>query len=156
VFCDGPGSVLGIRTAAVALRTWSVLKARPTFAFASLDLVAKFQLQTASPDGGFSVIADARRETWHRVEVGTEGRVGALQRVKSADMSGPLLTPEHFRHWSVLPAAVQTVPYSVATMLDTLPGTPLFREAPEPDAFLHEEPVYQTWTPQVHRAPSAS
>lgn len=36
VFCDGPGSVLGIRTAAMALRTWHVLKPRPLFAYSSL------------------------------------------------------------------------------------------------------------------------
>ncbi|MDB6127966.1 MAG: hypothetical protein JWM35_1862, partial [Verrucomicrobia bacterium] len=33
VFCDGPGSILGVRTVATALRTWSVLSPRPTFAY---------------------------------------------------------------------------------------------------------------------------
>ena len=30
----------------------------------------------------------------------------------------------------------------------------LFRATDAPDAFLHEEPSYATWTPQIHRAPS--
>jgi hypothetical protein len=29
----------------------------------------------------------------------------------------------------------------------------LFRQTEEPDAFLHEEPSYAMWTPQVHQAP---
>ena len=29
----------------------------------------------------------------------------------------------------------------------------LFRPTDAPDAFLHEEPSYATWTPQIHRAP---
>src|SRR5205085_2213208 len=40
VFCDGPGSILGIRTAAMAIRTWNVLKPRPVFAYSSLAVVA--------------------------------------------------------------------------------------------------------------------
>lgn len=156
VFCDGPGSVLGIRTAAVALRTWNVLKPRPCFAYCSLDLAAKSQRQSAPGNVStpFSVIADARRDTWHRVVVDREGVVGSLQRVPSGELTGALLTPEHFRSWSRPPAGLQTVPYSVEQMLQTLEETPLLREAPEPDAFLHEEPTYQTWTPQIHRAPS--
>jgi tRNA threonylcarbamoyladenosine biosynthesis protein TsaB len=156
VFCDGPGSVLGIRTAAVALRTWNTLKPRPSFAYCSLDLAAKFQCQSA-PSGlsaSFNVIADARRDTWHRVVVDPEGQVGPLQRVPAGELNGSLLTPEHFRSWSRPPAGLQTIPYSVEDMLRRLEGTPLLREAPEPDAFLHEEPAYQTWTPQIHRAPS--
>src|SRR6267142_6499721 len=40
VFCDGPGSILGIRTVAMALRTWVLLKPRPVFGYSSLALVA--------------------------------------------------------------------------------------------------------------------
>jgi tRNA A37 threonylcarbamoyladenosine modification protein TsaB len=57
VFCAGPGSTLGIRTAAVALRTAAVLAARPVFAYQSLALLSA---ATAKP-----VLADARREAWH-------------------------------------------------------------------------------------------
>jgi hypothetical protein len=86
IFCDGPGSVLGIRTAAVALRAWRAMRERPAYAYCSLALVARHLLATDNARN-LSLIADA-----------------------------PLLTP-----------------------------------APEPDAFLHEEPVYQTWTPRAHR-----
>ena len=33
-------------------------------------------------------------------------------------------------------------------------GADLFTATNTPDAFLHEEPAYATWTPQVHRAPA--
>ena len=32
----------------------------------------------------------------------------------------------------------------------------LFHETRAPDAFLHEEPSYVTWTPKIHRAPGAA
>src|SRR5688572_14610038 len=40
IYCEGPGSVLGIRTVAMALRTWRVFKSTPVFAYCSLALVA--------------------------------------------------------------------------------------------------------------------
>lgn len=153
-FCDGPGSVLGIRTAAVALRTWRVLHPRPTFSFCSLALVAQ-TLRQAENAQSFSVIADARRDTWHRIAVDATGALSPLQRVSTNQLSGSLVMPAHFRHWSALPAGVRTVPYDLAASFVTLRDIPLFTTAPEPDAFLHEEPAYQTWHPQIHRAPTA-
>lgn len=154
VFCEGPGSVLGIRTAAVSLRTWKILRARPTFSYRSLDLVAKFQLREHSSSAPFSVISDARRDSWHRVAVTSNQEIGSLERVKEPLADHTLLMPEHFRHWGSLPDRVRRVPYSVAEMLASLPEEALFTETMAPDAFLHENPSYQTWTPQVHRAPA--
>lgn len=146
VFCDGPGSVLGIRTVAMALRTWHLLNPRPQFAYASLALVAH---ALAEPDTG--VIADARRDTWHHYQIGRGLRrlpAGAV-----ATETRELVMPAGFRHWSPLPAGVRNVPYSVPELLQRTADADLFQETRAPDAFLHEEPSYVTWTPQIHRAP---
>jgi tRNA threonylcarbamoyladenosine biosynthesis protein TsaB len=143
VFCDGPGSILGIRTVAMALRTWNVLKPRPMFAYSSLAIVAH---ATGRTDVG--VIADARRDSWHHYQIGR-----GLRRVEATSLSGELITPEGFRNWSTLPANVRRVPYSLAEMLPRIADADLFLATDAPDAFLHEEPSYVTWTPQIHRAP---
>ena len=143
VFCDGPGSILGIRTAAMAIRTWQVIAPRPVFSYASLALVAH-----ALGRNDVSVIADARRDSWHRFQLG-----GSLQRVAASELSGPLVMPEHFRHWSALPAGVQQTSYVLPELLEKAASAALFDPTESPDAFLHEEPSYVTWTPQVHRAP---
>ncbi len=152
VFCDGPGSVLGIRTAAVAIRTWCVLRARPAFAYHSLELVANFQLHTGI-EPPFTVIADARRSSWHATAVAAPKYVSPLLRLAPGDLSGVLFMLENFRHWGTLPPEVRWVPYNLSAMFDVVAETALFREAEEPEAFLHEDPVYLTWTPKVHRAP---
>lgn len=143
VFCDGPGSVLGIRSVAMALRSWSVLMPRPMFAYHSLALVAR---ALGKPEA--HVIADARRDSWHCVSAD-----GVLRRVPTAELAGELVMPEGFRHWTPLPAGVTIVPYDVAGLLARSDDVDLLREAKAPDAFLHEEPSYVTWTPQIHRAP---
>jgi tRNA threonylcarbamoyladenosine biosynthesis protein TsaB len=144
-YCEGPGSILGIRTTAVALRMWNALRSRPTYSFQSLAVAAQAVGHEAA-----SLIADARRSLWHRYRLG-----GVLQRVRATDLTGELLTPEGFRHWEVLPAGTTTVSYDLPALLaqPAVADADLFRDAPEPDAFLHEEPSYVKWTPQIHRAP---
>jgi tRNA threonylcarbamoyladenosine biosynthesis protein TsaB len=144
VFCDGPGSILGIRTTAMAIRTWNVLSRRPVFAYASLALLAH-----ALGDAETTVIADARRDAWHTYRVGHH-----LRRTTTRELPEQLIMPENFRHWSPLPPRVRIVPYSVAELLPRVPDVELFRPIESPDAFLHEEPSYATWQPQIHRAPS--
>ncbi len=146
VFCDGPGSVLGIRTVAMAIRTWCMLKPRPVYAYTSLALVAH-----ATGRAEVGVIADARRDAWHHYQLGR-----GLRRVAAEELSGEMVMPEGFRHWSPLPPGVTTVPYSLAEFLPQIGNANLLRAVNEPDAFLHEEPSYATWTPQVHRAPVRS
>ncbi len=145
VFCDGPGSVLGVRTTAVVLRVWSELRPRPMFAFHSLSVVA-----AALNRPGAAVIADARRDRWHCV-AGTD----PLRRVATTDLAGELIMPEGFRNWTPLPPDVQRVPYSLAELLLCVAELDLFRPTDTPDAFLHEEPSYAKWTPQIHRAPAS-
>ena len=144
-FCEGPGSVLGIRTSAVALRTWCVLNPAPVFAYQSLTLAAH---ALARPE--VSIIADARRDSWHVQQIGKP-----LRRVPTADLTGECFMPDGFRHWTPLPANLGRTCYDLPALLalPTLRDADLFRLSAEPDAFMHEEPSYVTWTPQVHQAP---
>jgi tRNA threonylcarbamoyladenosine biosynthesis protein TsaB len=143
-FCEGPGSILGIRTVAMALRTWQALAFRPSFAYCSLAIVAR-----ALDQGDVSVIADARRDSWHQYTLGS-----GLRRVPAAGLTGRLVIPEGFRHWAPLPAKVAVTPYLLADLLPRTAEADLFHETGAPDAFLHEEPSYATWTPHIHRAPA--
>ena len=149
VFCDGPGSILGIRTVAMALRTWRVLAPRPVYAYCSLAVVAH-----ALERNDVTVIADARRDAWHAFSLNSNPNPGgALRRVPAAELTGELVMPDNFRHWSPLPPNVTRIPYSLADLLPRVAGVDLFHATEAPDAFLHEEPSYLTWTPQIHRAP---
>ncbi|MDD2762349.1 MAG: peptidase M22 [Opitutaceae bacterium] len=158
VFCEGPGSILGIRTAAMALRTWQALaqQAPPAYAYRSLELAA-CALRGDGTRLPFAVIADARRNAWHWVEVGMDGTVRPLQRVPSStltDFAGDLFMPAGFRVWTPLPRMVREASYSLPSLWRRHGETDLLHSAPAPDAFLHEDSSYASWTPQIHRAPS--
>lgn len=156
VFCEGPGSILGIRTAAMALRIWSAADGRtlPVFAYRSLELVAH-DLRRCGIPAPFAVLADARRDSWHWVDVPAEGAIGPLQRVPKdtvAGFRGLLFTPAGFRAWARPPGEVSTIPYVLADLWRHQVDAGLLRAAPQPDAFLHEDVTYAAWTPQIHRA----
>lgn len=142
-FCEGPGSILGIRTSAMAIRAWQVLRNRPVYAYGSLAVVAH-----ALGDPEAKIIADARRECWHCQQMNQP-----LQRVETAALHGKLYQPEGFRHWSTPPDGVRPTDYTLGNLLPRVADAPLFTPTEDPDAFLHEAPSYRTWEPRIHRAP---
>ncbi|MDR1010861.1 MAG: peptidase M22 [Opitutaceae bacterium] len=132
IFCDGPGSMLGIRTVAVALRAWRVVRGgRPVHSYCSLALVAHHLLATENARD-LSLIADARRDTWHHVGIDAAGRVSALRRVPTAQLAGALVTPGHFRNWTPLPEGVRVTPYDIAAMLTPPAPASALAAAPTP------------------------
>jgi tRNA threonylcarbamoyladenosine biosynthesis protein TsaB len=142
-FCEGPGSILGIRTTAMAIRAWQALRSRPVYHYRSLDLVAH-----ALNRPGAQIIADARRDLWHCQMLGQP-----MRRVPAASIQGERFMPEGFRHWSTLPAGTGSTSYTLPELWPRVADADLFSVTAEPDAFLHEAPNYRTWQPQVHRAP---
>ena len=144
IYCEGPGSILGIRTVAMALRSWTLLHPVPVHRYASLAVVAH-----ALGDPAAGIIADARRETWHHLRLWEP-----LRRLPTRELQPPLFLPATFRTWSALPAGVQVTPYSWPSLLPRVWDADLLRPAPAPDAFLHEDPSYVTWTPRIHQAPA--
>lgn len=152
VFCEGPGSILGIRTVATILRTWTALRPRPVFAYRSLELTAR-----SRPRPDATVICDARRQSWHALSLDATAAPGPLLHVDTLNLpAGPLFTPAGFRRWSALPdRLVEEIPYQPAQLAEALRDAALLRSTQEPDAFLHEDPSYVQWNPQVHQAPEA-
>lgn len=149
VFCAAPGSVLGIRTGAMAIRTWVALRGRPVYAYHALELAA-----AAHGRADTAFIADARRGEWHWCQPGR-----APERVREADLvpraqaeNVSLATLEGFRAWAPLPPGTRQARYDIGEAWKIAAEQPLLSPCPEPDALLAAEPTYLRWTPQLHRA----
>ena len=155
VFCEGPGSMLGVRTVAMAIRTWQSEIPRPAYRYQSLALTAHFAW-TENPGQNFAVIADARRETWHVQQVDADGRRSTLQRMPLAALpQTELRTPENFRMWSVVPSTVVTCSYDLPKLVAAASDHDFFHPTDAPDAFQHEAPDYKKWSAQTHSAATA-
>jgi len=154
-FDAGPGSMLGVRTVAMALRTWQALAARPAYQFQSLALLAH-KLARAGHTG--AVIADARRDTWHVVEFSAPDRIVPLRRVPTAELAAsatPLWQPAAFRAWSQSPRATQDCAFDLAALFAAHANADILTATEAPEAFQHEAPEYKKWSAQVHSAATA-
>jgi tRNA threonylcarbamoyladenosine biosynthesis protein TsaB len=155
IFCEGPGSMLGTRTVAMAVRTWQTLKARPAYAYQSLALAGAFEWHRHGPRA-FTVIADARRDTWHCQSISADGRLLPLRRIPAAELpADERVTPDHFRAWSTPPHPTAVCAYDLEPMFSALTATDLFHLADAPDAFQHEAPEYKRWPAQIHSIATA-
>jgi tRNA threonylcarbamoyladenosine biosynthesis protein TsaB len=157
-FCAGPGSMLGVRTVAMALRTWQILAPRPVFAFSSLNLLAR-EIGRTDSARPLAVITDARRDTWNLVRLDTAGLPSPVARVPTADVASlppPVYCPSAFRSFAPAPANARDFPYDVASALQSAREAPLFSPSNAPDAFQHEAPEYKKWSAQVHSAVNAT
>lgn len=154
IFCAGPGSMLGTRTIAMTLRTWILLKPRPTYSYQSLAVAARAEWSLRPR--AFAVIADARRESWHTQGVAIDGSLAPLQRLGAKELpAGELLTPAPFRAWSVRPPGVADCGYDLAAIFAQLGNANLFTASTAPDAFQPEAPEYKKWSAQTHSAETA-
>jgi tRNA threonylcarbamoyladenosine biosynthesis protein TsaB len=152
VFCEGPGSMLGVRTTAMAIRTWQSEIPRPAYRYQSLALAGHFAW-SLQPGRAFAVIADARRETWHCQTVATDGRMPALQRLPLAALpKTDLVTPENFRSWSVPPPSAALCGYDLRKIFPSASASDYFLPTDAPDAFQHEAPDYKKWSARTHSA----
>lgn len=153
VFCEGPGSLLGVRLAAMALRTWAALpRERPLeiFGYRSLELVAA-GLLARGQGGPFHVIVDGRRSTWNALTVDAAGAFGAIRRRPAAEAfpaGEPVFHPQGFPLWQALPLGVQVVAYNPADLPELARSHPLLHRVETPEAFMTEMPTYREWTPE--------
>jgi tRNA threonylcarbamoyladenosine biosynthesis protein TsaB len=154
VFCEGPGSLLGIRIAAMALRTWLVLpRAFPlrVSAYRSLELVAADLLSSGTPPP-FLVVSDARRASWNRLDVDAAGTLGAIHRWPAAEPFPdrlPVFCVAGLPLWQPRPPGAADALYRPERLPALAARFPLLREVAEPDAFLTELPTYRPWPGSV-------
>lgn len=160
LFCEGPGSILGIRIAAAAIRGRNAIgKPVPVFAFQSLRLVATLISRAFPQEKNFCVLAESRMNAWNLLSVENGVPADRFCEIKTADLSTYasekiFLLPQR----SAKLPPVETVPVNPAALLKANPDifaehTYLLHECGnEPDAVnTAASSGYAKWTPARHR-----
>jgi tRNA threonylcarbamoyladenosine biosynthesis protein TsaB len=149
--CVGPGSVLGIRIAALAVRSWSALEPRPIFVWESLAALARSAL-VAGEQGPFLVAAESRLKRWHALEVAADGSLGLPFEAEAAELnsSGRRVLASSEAAAVVLTSHVAVAhPWSALPVFFTHPG--FLRAEASPDA-LNVANDFATWSGERHRS----
>ncbi|WP_442887020.1 hypothetical protein [Congregicoccus parvus] len=149
VFCAGPGSLLGVRVTAMALRTWLAVRGDrrlpSCFEYRSLELVAA-DLRGSGEKGPFSVVTDARRQAWNVLTVAASGSRSDIARVATdalVQRTGARWVPRGFPCWQSRPSGCFDADYQPERLRTLLACEPaLLRPASEPEAFAVALPEY--------------
>ncbi|MCZ6671865.1 MAG: hypothetical protein O7C75_02895 [Verrucomicrobia bacterium] len=156
IFCEGPGSTLGIRINAMALRTWNSLgnKPRPVFAYKSLEAAAILVRLSEANDSAFTLFSDLRKNAWNACSGNSDGSTSTIE----------VVPKESLGNWKERRYFIQQRLYSPGAPPESEPLNYDLEPLGASDDFINlfqpvEQPaVYQTtttqfkkWVPQRHR-----
>lgn len=160
LFCEGPGSILGIRIAAAAIRGKNALgNSVPVLAFQSLHLSTALIARAFPSEKNFAVLAESRMNAWNLLIVENGVPEDAFQELKTADLTTRrlekvFLLPQR----RPFPPPIATIPVNPADLLKSDPA--VFAETPNllhdcgnfPDAVnTATTSGYVKWSPERHR-----
>ena len=155
LYCEGPGSTLGIRLSVMALRTWltfPVFKNTPIYAYNSFRMgSALLQIEGTSPP--FHIFSENRKDFWNVLSVSNKKKLPLLNQITTEQLSklkGPFF---HLpQHKSLLSShRGQSLQYSLQKLpaIIKLPG--LIRKVETPLPLVGSKTEYVKWNKERHR-----
>lgn len=151
--CAGPGSVLGIRVSALAVRAWAVLQPRPIFVWQSLSALAADALRAgiAAP---FSVAQESRLRRWNHLKVDAAGVFSEVTEVSAEELraAAPKVVTDQPGATAVFPDCLLIDhPWERLPVLFIDDG--LLRAEDKPEA-LNTAADFAAWSGERHRGPA--
>lgn len=154
VYCEGPGSVLGLRLCSMAIQTWGHLFS-PTvayFSYNSLELMAALVILDNPDINHGLLISDWKKDRWNSILV----REGQAEKVLSIDdktvndwREGPLFYLPQRKGWQKIPEHAVTLDYAAHRLPIAMQ---LIKETKKIELYAANMNVFQKWVPQRHRA----
>lgn len=156
-FCEGPGSMLGIRTAIMGIRSWQgagLIEDKPIYSFSSLRIGAELVCKSSETEDSFLVITDARRNSWNTLRVDGQSTqpVQIVENSVIEEESIPLFSFKEFPTWTHSQAKIDLIPYRPENIfvLPQFPG--LLAENQEANPLDLRSMEFAKWIPVARTA----
>lgn len=156
LYCEGPGSVLGLRLCAMAIETWTRLypDSAQFYKYNSLQLSAFARLH-ADPDlTDALIVADWKKGAWNGLYI-KNGTVGATEVIDDAELAawgGELYHLPQRKGWQSPPSNVQTLNYDPSIISEVRSRPSLLQATEGVQLYSSGINTFQKWTPTRHRA----
>ncbi len=159
IFCEGPGSVLGIRLAAITLQGWKSLpsyKAAPILVYRSLPTMARLLQIEENPKTPFHCIAEGGRGLWN-LHTQTENEKNPCTEMKTVaseaieNLSEPVFHIPLGRQKQVPPENAEGRFYHIEGIANLLSNEEIFRMEETPQVLRIDNTNYVKWSAQRHR-----
>ena len=161
-YCAGPGSMLGLRTAAMGIRAWQatgILDSASIYSFTSLQIGAELvgsQEEEAEED--FLLVTDARRNSWNAIER-KSGEIGEVKLISNESLeafSGRIYTLTHFPSWAQPAKPFTQLPYLPEDAFREPGFTRLLNPAPEIEPLSLRSSEFAKWIPKARTSDNLS
>lgn len=158
LYCEGPGSTLGLRLAAMAIRTWRALQPEPPpcLAYNSLRLAANCLLLDEPTLTDALLVADWKKDTWNAV-IFEKGQITTCEPITAAALEawkGPSYHLPQRKGWQSPPPHATTLRYTPERLNEMIDIPGFLQGVDSPKPFASTPPNFQKWIPGRHRVPS--
>lgn len=157
LFNQGPGSLLGLRIAVMAIEPWRKLLEKegqkvPVWSYTPLGLTA---LTLGEKSG--SLFTEYKRGLWHVLPLGPENKENPPLYIEECEATNLTELPKpHFhlpgrKSWESPPEGTTAVAYTLDNLPEFLENPDLIFPNPELKLFTEGSTEYKKWTPSRHR-----
>ncbi|MDE0577994.1 MAG: hypothetical protein OSB39_13690 [Opitutales bacterium] len=154
LFCEGPGSTLGLRVAATAVKT--ILRENepsPTlFTYNALDLAAIMSNDFSRPI--LAPFRKGKRLLRSPISNSAIGSIEVLEEPISESLSKEALHLPSLRSWETLPEGLDVLDYDISRIAGLAGIAPILRPAEMPEVFTPLPAEFRKWKPARDLSPN--
>ena len=154
LFCEGPGSTLGLRVAATAVKT--ILRENepsPTlFTYNALDLAAIMSNDFSRPI--LAPFRKGKRLLRSPISNSAIGSIEVLEEPISKSLSKEALHLPSLRSWETLPEGLDVLDYDISHIAGLAGIAPILRPAEMPEVFTPLPAEFRKWKPARDLSPN--
>ncbi|MDP4777215.1 MAG: hypothetical protein NWR76_04655 [Opitutales bacterium] len=156
IYCEGPGSVLGLRLCAMAIETWSRLNPQSAhcYAYNTLQLCATLLLKDETLPKRTLLVSDWKKGAWNAVSL-TDGEIGdtsVADDTTIAEWEGAVYHLPQRKGWQKPPANAISLSYTPGRLNELLQSHNFLRPTKGVELYASGVNTFAKWTPDRHRA----
>lgn len=156
LYCEGPGSVLGLRLCAMAIETWIRLypDSAQLYKYNSLELSALALLHSRPGLKDALIVADWKKGAWNalRIKDARPGEAEVIDDDALAAWSGELYHLPQRKGWQSPPPQAHTLEYAPTRIAEVRRHPALLQATDHVQLYSSGINTFKKWTPTRHRA----
>ena len=154
IYCEGPGSVLGLRLCAMAIETWRRLypKCNELFKYNSLQLNALVLLQDNADVKDALIVSDWKKGAWNSIEIkaALPQEIVVIDDDTLTSWSGKVYHLPQRKGWQRPPPKAQTLLHSPERIAELHLDTTLLKAIGQVEIYNNAVNIFHKWTPMNH------
>jgi tRNA A37 threonylcarbamoyladenosine modification protein TsaB len=153
IYCAGPGSILGLRLCAMAIKTWQFTAQHPVnlWAYDPLQLAAHQYLQSQTIEENCWIICAWKQDYWHHVNL-HNGCIESTRVIQQAELDqyhGQLYYMQQRKQWQQAPGSTR-LEFQPENLPLVLEKSGWLRAVPEVALGELGQSQFEKWHPQPH------